>query len=544
MKKFSTIIHIAIIIVGIAFTLLSNFYEAMWFDESYSVAISAHSFGEIWSIGGHDVHPVLYYWILHILRLIFGNNIIVFKLFSAICISILGIIGFTHVRKDFGSKVGMLFSFFVFFLPLNIIYAGQIRMYPLAMLFVALTAIYAYRIYKNSKIECNKLKEMNTSNANTTKEVNDAKQENSLNKNSMTDSKNNNSKNKGLKNWILFTIFSLAGAYTHYYALAASVVINAVFMIYLIIQAKQEKKFTTNLKIFILCGIIQILAYIPWLVYLLLQAKQVSQGYWIEMRFPDTFIEMFTFQFTGNLVEQKYVPDAVSGIYGVLVCAIIVYLFIKNRAKEGESKEKNLAPKIAIVIYLLVIIAVCVASLIVGRSILYARYLLCITGLFIFFISFILGKYGNKIIISVVCGITLIISSYINYNLIQINHDESNMPPIEYLEENIQEGDIIVYGNEGQAFVVSAHFPDVQQYFWDQAYWNVDEAYKAYGPNMQIIHDLDILEDYHGRIWVINATNYAIANSIEEEFGANVVEKREYITVYEDYKYTIALVEK
>ena len=80
MKKFSTIIHIAIIIVGIAFTLLSNFYEAMWFDESYSVAISAHSFGEIWSIGGHDVHPVLYYWILHILRLIFGNNIIVFKL--------------------------------------------------------------------------------------------------------------------------------------------------------------------------------------------------------------------------------------------------------------------------------------------------------------------------------------------------------------------------------------------------------------------------------------------------------------------------------
>ena len=519
-KRKNTIIHIAIIVVGIVFTLLSNFYEAMWFDESYSVAISAHSFGEIWSIGGHDVHPVLYYWILHILRLIFGNNIIVFKLFSAICISILGIIGFTHIRKDFGSKVGILFSFFAFFLPLNIIYAGQIRMYPLAMLFVTLTAIYAYRIYKNSK--------------------NNENEVNALNKNIA----NNAQKRKLIKNWILFTIFSLAGAYTHYYALAASVVINAVLMIYLIIQAKKEKKFTTNLKIFILCGIIQILAYIPWLVYLLLQAKQVSKGYWIEMKFPDTFIEMFTFQFTGNLVEQKYVPDVVSEIYGVFVCTLVIYLFIKNRAKEGENKGKNLAPKIAIGIYLLVIIAVCIASLVVGRSILYARYLLCITGLFIFFISFILGKYGNKVIISVICGITVIISSYINYNLIQINHDESNMPPIEYLEENIQEGDIIVYGNEGQAFVVSAHFPDVQQYFWDQAYWNVDEAYKAYGPNMQIIHDLDVLEDYHGRIWVINATNYAIADSIEEKFGANVVEKREYITEYEDYKYTIALVEK
>ena len=191
-KRKNTIIHIAIIVVGIVFTLLSNFYEAMWFDESYSVAISAHSFGEIWSIGGHDVHPVLYYWILHILRLIFGNNIIVFKLFSAICISILGIIGFTHIRKDFGSKVGILFSFFAFFLPLNIIYAGQIRMYPLAMLFVTLTAIYAYRIYKNSK-----------------------------NNENLKNADGSTQKRKLIKNWILFTIFSLAGAYTHYYALAA-----------------------------------------------------------------------------------------------------------------------------------------------------------------------------------------------------------------------------------------------------------------------------------------------------------------------------------
>ena len=507
--------HKIVILLGIIFILLAAFHEDIWFDESYSVAIANHSFTEIWTITGNDVHPPLYYWMLHILQLIFGSNVIIYRLFSVLAIAILGILGYTHIRKDFGSKVGILFSFFAFFLPLNIIYAGQIRMYPLAMLFVTLTAIYAYRIYKNSK-----------------------------NNENLKNADGSTQKRKLIKNWILFTIFSLAGAYTHYYALAASVVINAVLMIYLIIQAKKEKKFTTNLKIFILCGIIQILAYIPWLVYLLLQAKQVSQGYWIEMKFPDTFIEMFTFQFTGNLVEQKYVPDVVSEIYGVFVCTLVIYLFIKNRAKEGENKGKNLAPKIAIGIYLLVIIAVCIASLVVGRSILYARYLLCITGLFIFFISFILGKYGNKVIISVICGITVIISSYINYNLIQINHDESNMPPIEYLEENIQEGDIIVYGNEGQAFVVSAHFPDVQQYFWDQAYWNVDEAYKAYGPNMQIIHDLDVLEDYHGRIWVINATNYAIADSIEEKFGANVVEKREYITEYEDYKYTIALVEK
>ena len=105
-KDKAKLLHIIIIILGIAFISLTNFHKAIWFDESYSVAISAHSFSEIWNIGGHDVHPVLYYWILHILRYIFGNEILVYRLFSVLVISILGILGYTHIRKDFGGKVG------------------------------------------------------------------------------------------------------------------------------------------------------------------------------------------------------------------------------------------------------------------------------------------------------------------------------------------------------------------------------------------------------------------------------------------------------
>ena len=46
------LVHILVIILGIIFISLSNFHRTIWFDESYSVAISAHSFGDIWSIGG------------------------------------------------------------------------------------------------------------------------------------------------------------------------------------------------------------------------------------------------------------------------------------------------------------------------------------------------------------------------------------------------------------------------------------------------------------------------------------------------------------
>ena len=78
-----------------------------------------------------------------------------------------------------------------------------------------------------------------------------------------------------------------------------------------------------------------------------------------------------------------------------------------------------------------------------------------------------------------------------NILLIQQNYDSSNVEPIEYLKANVQEGDILIYGNEGCAFVVSANFPEQKQYFWDEANWNIDEAISAYGPNMTIIHNLD-----------------------------------------------------
>ena len=230
------LVHILVIILGIIFISLSNFHRTIWFDESYSVAISAHSFWDIWSIGGNDVHPVLYYWILHILRYIFGNEMLVYRLFSVLAISILGILGYTHIRKDFGEKVGIIFSILVFFMPITLIYSGEIRMYALAMLLTTLTAIYAYGIYINRD-------------------------------------------DKNTKNWILFGIFSLASAYTHYYSLVASGVINVILFIYLLIKAVKEKKFITNLKRFIVSAVIQIILYIPWLVYLLLQIKQVSQDF-------------------------------------------------------------------------------------------------------------------------------------------------------------------------------------------------------------------------------------------------------------------------
>ena len=139
-------IHIAIIILGILFICIPAFHANLWFDESYSVAIANnHSFNEIWTIGGHDVHPVFYYWMLKIVSMIFGNNMVCYRLLSVLSIALLGILGYTHVRKDFGEKVGAIFSLLVYTFPVNLVYASEIRMYGWAMFFVMVMAIYAFK---------------------------------------------------------------------------------------------------------------------------------------------------------------------------------------------------------------------------------------------------------------------------------------------------------------------------------------------------------------------------------------------------------------
>lgn len=490
------VLHILIIVVGIVFVGLSAFHSNTWFDESYSVGMAGHSFGEIWSIGIYDVHPILYYWLLHIINLIFGNQIVLYRLLSVLAICVLGILGLTHIRKDFGPKVGLLFSFFVYFLPVNLVYAGEIRMYSLAMLFVTLIAIYAYRIYKNGN-------------------------------------------EKQIKNWVLFGIFSLASCYTHYYALVAAGLVNIALFIYFVRQSVKEKKVTYNLKAFLITAVIQIIGFLPWLICMLIKISNMTGGFWITLSFPGTLIEMFTFQFTGNLGGTQYVPNWVAGLFGGTICIYIAYLWIKNR----KNKQENQPAKYAILFYISVLLGMGLASLILWKVMIYARYLLCITGLFIFFFSFFMAKYGNKYINIVICAISLVMAIYINIGLIQANYDKSNEDMFAYLQENVQDGDAIIYDNDLVGFNISVHYPEAQKYFWDIGHWNVEQAYQAFGPNFDIIYDLEEIQDFSGRIWAINRNGYSIAEKIEQELGGETIEKQEFTAEYRGDHYTFCLLE-
>lgn len=481
--------HIAVIVIGIIFVSLGAFHSNLWFDESYSVGLARHSFGEIWSIGGHDVHPILYYWMLRIVYLITGGSIMAYRIFSVIPIALMIVLGYTHIRKDFGEKTGFIFSFLAAFLPEMAQYAIEIRMYSWAILSVTILAIYANRLIKEDDT----------------------------------------------KNWIIFGLSSLASIYLHYYGLMAAGLINVFLLVYLII--KKRKK---GIIFIVSFGVIQGLAYLPWLVNFATQLSNVSGGYWIGFSFPKTPMELLSSQLAGYVKTSDYTGLLVPTVLALELYAYMIY----KTYKYAKAKENLNAFKWSVIVYFAVIVAAIIITAVMKTSILYYRYLFVITGLYIFAISFILGKEQNKIEVISILSVIAVLGVYNNIVMMKDNYDYSNQEPIKYIKENMQEGDTIAFSNLGGGFVAAIHFVDNKVYFYNPENWGVEEAYKAFGPNYETCVTEDFVDNCSNRVWVIDDHNGSFYEDLFESKDYKKVSEKEFFTKYHDYNYKVILLEK
>lgn len=440
-------------------------------------------------MGAKDVHPVLYYFLLKIVNLIFGSNILIYRLFSVLPIVILSIIGFTHIRKDFGEKTGLLFSFLVIMLPVMSRYATEIRMYSCAILFVTLSAIYAYRLYKEGF---------------------------------------------NIKNLVIFGIFSLASAYIHYYGLMAAGLINLAVFIYLLKNFKEKKMEFIK---FIVCAIIQVGLYLPWLLIFLSQFNTISSnGYWITMSFPNTLFEIIGFQFAGKIMHK----------YIALACMLVLYTYIGYLIYKTKKENEDMKPAIlAVIIYLGVIIAAYIISKI-RVPILFDRYLLVTTGLLAFFLAFFMAKEKRKWITIGICIIIFFISLINEIALMIINYSPKNLEMREYISTNLQENDsFLIYNGDLSGYAVTVRFPDKMNYFYDR--WNIGASgtYEPYGPRFLRTDSLDeIMNKANGRIWVINISEEDLENELKKVYDIDVLERREFETLYNGYHFSFTLIEK
>ena len=597
--------HLAILVLGTAFVLIGAFHGYIWFDESYSVAIARHSFSEIWRIGSGDVHPVLFYWTLHVVNLIFGENILAYRLFAVAGSVALASLGYTHIRRDFGWKEGVLFTLFVLFIPYTAIMATEIRMYSWATFTVMLCALTAWRI------AC-ALREP------ASEGVAAGIQKRAQGKRLFAGAP--------LSWWIVFAVSSLASAYLHYFGAMSAFMVNLLLLVFCIRRAACHRG-AGALGVFMVSAAVQVACYLPWLLVLASQMGVVSNTYWANMVFPITYIEFATYP-----VQTSFVHFALEGNYGaaaqeagrVLVTVTFVWIaawaawavsrLVRRHVAAGESlaaatpesltggkaaagtasdplasaasesapasaandKGTNdcassllkslgrwassdaVAPVLcALAIYLGVFAISFTASILMDSLIVYYRYLGVAIGPLLFATVYLLSRIRSRVLVGTACAILVAVSSLNMTLLVRDYYSPDNQVPLDKMREAVDcvtaenggASPLVISSDIGYISLTSLAYPDIAQTYmdWQKGNWNL--AYEAYAPTLTCKNSWEeIIGDYHGPLVVLGQGQRGVmprdVEDLSKRKGFTLRESCTYYRPYERTWLTVAVIDK
>ena len=282
----------------------------IWYDEAYTFGVIRHGFIDMCRITAADVHPPLYYILLKIFTAPFSDKLLISKIFSIIPMLIIMITGGVQLKRIFNKSVSLCFMALFLIFPFVISYSVEIRMYSLAAMFVFLTALYGYKSYEEGNVS----------------------------------------------DFVLFGIFGVCAAYTHYFALVS---ISIVYLIVLVCILKYKRGL---LKRWIICAALTVIAYLPWIGCFARQiAFKINNEYWID-------------PITGNTLLGYLKDTFASGHSKVLIyfVELIFALLFLNVMFSGGRKERNISA-FAIIIWAGTILLGVIASIAV-RPIFVIRY--------------------------------------------------------------------------------------------------------------------------------------------------------------------------
>lgn len=130
-------IPILLFLLALVLRLAGLETQSMWADEGGTLALAARAPAVILRDTLADVHPPLYYWMLHGWMSLFGNSVAAARGLSALAGALAVLITWALAARWFGSTAGWVAGLAAAISPLAIHYSQEARMYALAMLLAA-----------------------------------------------------------------------------------------------------------------------------------------------------------------------------------------------------------------------------------------------------------------------------------------------------------------------------------------------------------------------------------------------------------------------
>ncbi len=280
----------------------NQFTASLWGDEAFSAILSMKSIPQIIETIARDTSPPLYNITEHLWFQIFGSSEVAIRSLSFVYYLIAIFFVYKIGKFLFGRQTGLIASLVTFLNPFFFVYAFEGRMY--SILAASLTASMYFFLTKNYKF---------------------------------------------------YALATLAGLYSHHFALFL-LPIQGLLALQFLFSADKRKIFFNFVKSWVAIGIL----YIPWLIPLYGQTKMLGTGFWLG---KPTFVDL------RNLF-QKYLAEGQNHPLSQLALYIAFGLLLVR------DWRKNLSKSLSLIIWFIGPILVVFIISQKFTSIFYDRYLL------------------------------------------------------------------------------------------------------------------------------------------------------------------------
>lgn len=374
--------------------------EAVHWDEAYTWQIvTKNDLPGMLKATAADVHPPLYYMLVMAAMRVFGESIFVAKMVSVVGMAATCLLGITLVRKRWSAKAALLFLPAAGLGPQFIYFNVDVRMYSWMIFFVLAAGLSAYEILQSGKGRW----------------------------------------------WVGFTLFSLGGVYTQYFAV---VPLAFLYLFLLIWFAARDR---VQIKKWLGCCLATVAGYLPWLAVVIDTLQRDSAGVMEEK--AGGLSELCEWAFGSNLKFSEYMA-------AVLFALAALWLVLEW--KKYERMEKAFLVFAGLIFPLTYGVCMLLASRM--NHFWHNRYL--VDALLFVWLFFIIVMSRRGILVWCTCAVWLcasVLSSYTVMSATEMNTVPWTQQARELLAQ-VQEEEKIVY-----------------------TYWSYDVIYQYWLPKAEFI---------------------------------------------------------
>lgn len=431
-----------LMLIAVALSAVFFIHQSLRLDEAQSLWQTSHTLERIIQIIGKDVHVPLYHIALHAWQILFGNGVIVGRIFSLIfflaSIPMLFLVG----RRMHGAHVGMYAALLFTISPFMNWYANEIRMYTLFVFLTLLNTYFFIGVFRKG----------------------DA------------------------RSWMWFTITALLGIYCHYFFFLV------LFTDLLFFILEREAFPAESFKKFVVSGGVLFVGFLPWITNVVLLGLPTETQPYLE---PPTSINLFN---TFSQFVFGFQTDHVNTAFLSLWPLTVLLGFLALR------KGRDISPLViyAMLLFLVPNLAAFLVS-VAFKPVYVTRYLIFTLPAMYLLLGWLFYRYQpflSKILrygLVVVMGVTLIVEAVSASTPVKENYREVT----EFLETHAQSSDVIVVSAPFTIYPLLYYYrgPLVIETF---PRWNpyLSSPIPAYSEE-QIARDIEIIRQNRSNMWVL-----------------------------------------